>query len=251
MGRVGMWRGARAMLCALILVLFQFLVWFSPPARAMEESASVRVPVLVYHNVDYSGSEYSVTPEQLDEQCRWLIDNGYTSITVWQFWDAAMGNGTLPVNPVLLTNDDGWSSAMTFAEILGRYGLVGNYFINNVSQLTADQILTLSAYGPVQAHTATHQNLSQMGFEGQLAEISQNVTYLEQITGQPVRFLAWPFGSHDASAVEAAVASGIVGAFGLTGTGCYMHAVDPFHVPRIMMVVSDDLDTFAAKVGWW
>ena len=132
MGRVGMWRGARAVLCALILVLVQIFAWYPSPVRAMEESASVRVPVLVYHNVDYSGSEFSVTPEQLDEQCRWLIDNGYTSITVWQFWDAAMGYGVLPVNPVLLTNDDGWSSVMTFAEILGRYGLVGNYFLNNV-----------------------------------------------------------------------------------------------------------------------
>jgi peptidoglycan/xylan/chitin deacetylase (PgdA/CDA1 family) len=251
MGRVGMWRGARPVLCALILVLVQILAWYPLPVRAMEESASVRVPVLVYHNVDYSGSEFSVTPEQLDEQCRWLIDNGYTLITVWQFWDAAMGYGVLPVNPVLLTNDDGWSSVMTFAEILGRYGLVGNYFLNNYSPLTADQIWTLSQFGPVQAHTATHQYLSQMDFEGQLAEISQNVTYIEQITGQPVRFLAWPFGDYNASAIEAAAASGIVGAFGLTGTGCYVHAVDPFHVPRIMMVVGDDLDTFAAKVGWW
>ena len=114
------------------------------------------MPILAYHNVDYSGSDFSVTPEQLDEQCRWLIDNGYTTISLWQFWDAAMGYGTLPPNPVMLTNDDGWSSAMTFAEILGRYGLVGNYFINNVSPLTPDQILLLSQQGTVQAHTATH-----------------------------------------------------------------------------------------------
>jgi hypothetical protein len=84
-----------------------------------------------------------------------------------------------------------------------------------------------------------------------LAEISQNVTFIEQITGQPVQFLAWPFGDYNASAIEAAAAAGIIGAFGLSGTGCYLHAVDPYHVPRIMMVVSDDLDTFAAKVGWW
>lgn len=249
MGRVGVWRDARAIVC--ILVLHQVLVGYPSPARAMEESATVRVPVLVYHNVDYSGSEFSVTPEQLDEQCRWLYENGYTSITLWQFWDAAMGYGTLPVNSVMLTNDDGWSSAMTFAEILGRYGLVGNYFINNYSPLSADQILTLSQHGPVQAHTANHQYLSQMDFEAQLAEISQNVTYIEQITGQPVRFLAWPFGDHNASAIEAAAASGIIGAFGLNGTGCFLHAVDPYYVPRIMMILGDDIDTFAAKVSWW
>jgi hypothetical protein len=97
------------------------------------EEAAVRVPVLVYHGVDYSGLEESVTPEQLDAQARWLVDNGYTSITLWQFWDAAMGYASLPANPVLLTNDDGTPSALTFAEILARYGLVGNYFVNNSS----------------------------------------------------------------------------------------------------------------------
>jgi hypothetical protein len=74
MGRVGGWRWARAVLCALALIVV--LVWHPLPARAAEESANIRVPVLAYHNVDYSGSEFSVTPEQLDAQCRWLIDNG-------------------------------------------------------------------------------------------------------------------------------------------------------------------------------
>src|SRR3712207_4207333 len=245
MGRVGVWRCLRAVLCALLCV--HVLAWYSSPADAVEESANIRVPVLVYHNVDHSGSEFSVTPEQLDEQCRWLYENGYIAVTVHQFWNAAMGNGTLPANSVMLTNDDGWSSVMTFAEILGRYGFVGNYFINNYSPLSAEQIRTVSQYGPVQAHTANHQLLSQLDYESQLAEIGQNVTYIEQITGQPVQFLAWPFGDHNASAIEAAVASGIIGAFGLDGTGCYLRDVNPYYVPRIMMVLGDDLETFAAK----
>jgi hypothetical protein len=28
-------------------------------------------------------------------------------------------------------------------------------------------------------------------------------------------------------------------------------ALDPYAIPRIMMQVEDDLDTFAAKVSWW
>lgn len=247
MGRAVVWHRV----CAIVFALALVVAWLPVTARAAQEVAAVRVPVLVYHNVDYSGSELSVTPEQLDAQCRWLYENGYTSITVGQFWEAAMGRSTLPANAVLLTNDDGWESAMTFAEILGRYGLVGNYFINNVSPLSPEQILALAQHGPVQAHTATHQAASSLDYEGQFAEISQNVAYIEQITGQPVDFLAWPFGDYNASAVQAASAAGIVGAFGLTGTGCIMHAVDPYHVPRIMMVLSDDLDTFSAKVSWW
>jgi peptidoglycan/xylan/chitin deacetylase (PgdA/CDA1 family) len=249
MGRVGVWREARALLCALVLI--QALARYPPPARAMEESGNIRVPILAYHNVDYSGSELSVTPEQLDEQCQWLIENGYTAITLWQFWDAAMGSGTLPANPVLLTNDDGWSSAMIFAEILGQHGLPATYFINNVSPLTPDQILLLSQLGAVEAHTVTHAHLAGMDYESQLAEVTNNIAYLEQITGQPIHFMAWPWGESDQSAVQAAAAAGIIGAFGLSGTSAYTPAGNPYYIPRILMVATDDLDTFAAKVGWW
>ena len=116
-----------------------------------------------------------------------------------------------------------------------------------------DQIATLAQYGPVQAHTVSHQSMTQLGYDAQLGEIVDNKAYLEQITGQTVQFLAWPYGDTNASAMEAAAAAGMVGAFGLSGTGCNVHAVDPYYVPRIMMTVGDDLDldTFAAKVSWW
>jgi peptidoglycan/xylan/chitin deacetylase (PgdA/CDA1 family) len=254
MGRAGMGRRVRAAVFSLLLVC----AWFAWPASSAGDPAAVaaqdsfgRVPVLAYHNVDYSGSEYSVTPEQLDEQCRWLVENGYTAVTLHQFWDAATGYGKLPPNPVLLTNDDGWSSAITFAEILGRHGMAGTYFLNSVSPLTAEQILLLSQLGSVQAHTASHAHLSGLDYEGQLAEIAENKTYLEAITGQPVHFLAWPFGDRNDSAVQAASAAGILGAFGLGGVTVDLLAIDPYHIPRIMMGPGDDLPTFAGKVGGW
>jgi peptidoglycan/xylan/chitin deacetylase (PgdA/CDA1 family) len=215
------------------------------------QAVGVRVPVLAYHGVDYSGSPMSVTPEQLDEQCRWLLEHGYTAITAGQFWDAVMGYGSLPPNPVILTNDDGSPSALAFADILGRYGMVGTYFINNTSYLTADQILSLAQRGSVEAHTASHVRLPGLDAQTQYAEVADNKLYLEQITGVPVRFLAWPFGESDDSAVQAAAAAGIVAAFGLNGTAANTGALDPYYIPRLMMMASDDLGTFAAKVTTW
>lgn len=220
------------------------------PATAAQ-AVGVRVPILTYHGIDYSGSTYSVTPEQLEAQCQWLVENGYTAITVGQFWDAAQGYGTLPAKPVILTNDDGWASAMTFADILGRYGLVATYFINNTSALTPDQVLSLSQRGSVEAHTVSHLNLRGVTYETQFAEIATNKAYIEQITGQPVRFLAWPFGDSDESAVRAASAAGIVAAFGLNGTAANTATIDPYSIPRLMIMVTDDLSTFAAKVSAW
>lgn len=253
MGEGGWFRAVRVIACAVVSALVWSISLIPIPGQtdAEAQSSAVRVPILVYHNIDDSGSTYAVTPEMLDAQCRWLIENGYTAITIGQFWDAAFNGGSLPPHPIVLTNDDGWASAVTFAAILSQYGLVGNYFITNYSPLTADQIYLLMQNGPVQAHTANHQWLSKLDYTAQLSEITENKTYIEGITGVPVRFLAWPFGDVNASAIEAATAAGIAGAFGLGGRPCYIGALDPYHIPRIMMEATDTLETFAAKVNGW
>ena len=70
-----------------------------------------------------------------------------------------------------------------------------------------------------------------MDYDAQLAEIVENKTFLEQITGQPIRFLAWPFGERNESAIQAAAAAGIVGAFGLGGAAADLFALDPYQIP--------------------
>ncbi len=253
MGRAEASRSTRAIANALCIVL----LWWGAAAFTLgdaptaAQSIGVRVPILVYHNIDYSGSAFATTPELLDAECKWLIENGYSAISLWQFWDAIQNGAALPPNPVMLTNDDGWSSAVTFADTLAGNGLVGNYFINNYSPLTADQIYRLTLNGPVQAHTATHQWMSQLDADRQYQEIADNMAFIEGITGSSISFLAWPFGDVNAGAIDTASSLGIVAGFGLGGTPAYVGAVDPFNIPRIMMVADDTLDTFIAKVTGW
>lgn len=252
MGRNGLWRGVRGVVCVWVLVMSWLVLPLMGDGGAVRaDNYGVRVPILTYHNIDYSGSAYATTPDLLDAELTWLQNNGYTAISIWQLWEAMTSGATLPANPIVLTNDDGWESAVTFADILGWHGMVGNYFINNYSPLTPDQILRLSWSGPVQAHTATHQYMSRLGYEAQLAEIADSKAYIESITGLPVRFVAWPFGDWNASAVEAAVAAGMIGGLGLGGTGCVVGDVYKFNIPRIMMEATDTLDIFAAKVSGW
>jgi peptidoglycan/xylan/chitin deacetylase (PgdA/CDA1 family) len=243
-------RSFRTLLWGLVLVLMcggASIVATAAPL-GISQSAAARVPILVYHTVDESGNTYSVTSRQLNRQCRWLVEHGYTTITLRQFWRAARGLSDLPPNPVILTNDDGDPSARRFARILERYGLVGAYFVNNVSPLTPRQIRSLAQRGSVEAHTVSHVALSGLDYEDQITEIAENRIYLEEITGQPVRFLAWPYGEVNESAIEAAAAAGIVMAFGLDVTAADLDVVDPYTVPRMTIFVDDDLETFAAKV---
>jgi len=231
-----------------MLVWWSALMGASPVPLTASQSSSDRVPILVYHAVDESGNTYSVTPRRLDEQCRWLVENGFTAITLGQFWRAAQGLADLPPHPVILTNDDGGSSVRKFAQILDRYGLAGTYFVNNVSPLTQRQIRWLDQRGAVEAHTVSHVALGGLGYKDQVAEITDNRVYLEEITGRPVRFLAWPYGDANESAVQAAAAAGIIAAFGLGGTAADLNAIDRYAIPRITIYAEDDLATFVAKV---
>src|SRR5215207_10885495 len=178
----------RTLLCSLILMLVLNGPFVGTAAVPLEAplSAPARVPILVYHTVDESGNTYSLTRRQLRQQCRWLVEHGYTSITLRQFWRSARGLVDLPPNPVILTDDDGDPSARTFAKILDRYGLAGTYFVNNVSPLTRRQIRSLAQSGSVEAHTVSHVALSGLDYEDQIAEIAGNRAYLEEITGQSV-----------------------------------------------------------------
>jgi peptidoglycan/xylan/chitin deacetylase (PgdA/CDA1 family) len=242
--------GLRTLLCSLILILVLGSVSVGTATVPLEASqgAAARVPILVYHTVDESGNTYSVTRRQLRQQCRWLVEHGYTSITLRQFWKATRGLADLPSNAVILTNDDGDPSARTFARILDRHGLVGTYFVNNISPLTRRQIRSLAQRGSVEAHTVSHVALSGLDYEDQVAEIVENRAYLEEITGQPVRFLAWPYGDVNESAIEAAEAAGMIVAFGLGVTAADLDGTDRYVIPRMTIFVDDDLETFAAKV---
>lgn len=213
--------------------------------------AGTRVPILAYHNIDYSGSQYATTPEMLESQCVWLANNGYTTISAYQLWNAVSAGAPLPANSVMLCNDDGWPGTTTFASTLSAHGMVGNYFINNYSPLSASDLQFLASNGPVQAHTATHQMMSHLDPAAQVAEIADNQAYISGITGQPVQFLAWPFGDYNASALQAAQECGILAGFGLGGVSCYIGSGDTLALPRIMIEGADTLDTFASKVGHW
>jgi peptidoglycan/xylan/chitin deacetylase (PgdA/CDA1 family) len=206
------------------------------------------IPILMYHHVDYSGGAYAVTPEQLAAQCQWLYDNGYTAITLTEFYNAAFAGALLPAQPVVLTIDDGWASALTFADILAAYGFVGNYFVHTESEVSDAQVSYLGQVGEVENHTVSHAMLSHLGYPDQYAEIIDNRWYLESVTGQAVQFLAWPYGDWDWSAVQAAADAGVLAAFDAWGGPADPTALDPWHIPRIFVSGEYDLATFSSVV---
>ena len=95
----------RRFLFALFSALSLFL-----PSGAPEET--VILPILMYHDVSelHPGKD-SVTPEELRSDLLWLREAGYHPVTMAQVIAFVDGISPLPPKPIVLSFDDGYTSA--------------------------------------------------------------------------------------------------------------------------------------------
>ncbi len=172
-------------------------------------SAPVRVPVFIYHSVypNFEGETkaqkgFSVTPEELDVQLRYLKDNGYTVVSLDDL-ERFVAQGTTTVQkPVVLTFDDGWKNEYEYAfPLLKKYGFTATFFIftNPIGKdkrfMTWEQVLEMDKAGMTIAdHTLSHPYLTKMPIEKERQEIFESKKILEEKLGKPVTHFATPFG---------------------------------------------------------
>jgi biofilm PGA synthesis lipoprotein PgaB len=90
------------------------------------------VPVLTYHDLgdNKSGSRFTVSAAEFARQMAMLRAAGFTSITAEQFEQFAAGTTELPEKPIMITFDDGASSAWRVADpILAHYNMNAVMFV--------------------------------------------------------------------------------------------------------------------------
>jgi len=93
-------------------------------------SKTVRIPILMYHNIDEtSDGNDTITASLFEEQMKAISENGYTALTFSDLQAYVDGKADLPDKPVVITFDDGYLSTYVYAyPILSRYGLNGTVF---------------------------------------------------------------------------------------------------------------------------
>jgi peptidoglycan/xylan/chitin deacetylase (PgdA/CDA1 family) len=143
-----------------------------------------------------------------------LADSGYHTVTPGQLYDYLAYGTPLPENPVMITYDDTDEEQFTIAKPeMDKYGFKGVYFIMTISigrprYMTKEQIKQLSDEGHVIAsHTWDHSRVDRYTYEHIIEERGkkkvvndwdqQLVTTkdkLENMTGKPVEYFAFPFG---------------------------------------------------------
>jgi len=237
------------------------------PLREKSTPAVVteRLPILMYHRVDPAGaaatSSYRVTPENFEEQLRYLRNAGYYSVRL-QDWQAACANRTpLPGKAVLLTFDDGYRDFLTYAwPLLKKYGFPAIVFLvvdeigktnswdrafgEEVPLLGWPEIRQLRSEGvEFGSHSATHRPLTGLSVTEVVREGARSRAVLERELKAPIRAFAYPYGDVDAVVRHLIGACGYV--FGLscqTGLSGFQDSL--LMLPRIEVTGSGGMQDF-------
>lgn len=180
-------------------------------------ATTFRVPILMYHYVEYVQDKGDTTrislntpPYILEEEIKTLLQAGYTFITNAELADALDGKIKLPPQPILLTFDDGYEDFYTdVLPILKKYNVKATAylisgFLNRPNHLTDSQVQEIIQSGIVEigAHTVHHAWLKGRNLQDITHEAAQSKVMLEQQFNIHIASFAYPFGAFDKQSLD-------------------------------------------------
>ncbi|MDB5262290.1 MAG: polysaccharide deacetylase family protein [Adhaeribacter sp.] len=199
-------------------------------ANAATILARKQVPVLCYHQIrdwtardSKSAKDYIVPEAAFRAQLKMLADSGYQTILPDQLYAYLTTGAPLPPKPIMLTFDDTALDQYTVAAPeMAKYGFKGVFFIMTVSlgrprYMSKTQVKELADAGHViGSHTWDHQNVKKLKGKDWETQIDKPTKQLEAITGQPIKYFAYPFGLWNAEAIPELKSRGFISAFQLS-----------------------------------
>ena len=182
------------------------------------------IPILMYHSLDDSGSVVSVAPKAFAEQMNILAEAGLAGISLKQAVDYREARGEWPTRSVVLTFDDGFANlhehaaapltshgfSATVFLISGHVGKANDWAppppgLGEKPILSWTQAKDLADAGiELGAHTKTHPDLRRLTNEQLMDELDGSRRELEDRLGQGVETFAYPYGSLNDAAADAA-----------------------------------------------
>lgn len=202
------------------------------------------VPVLCYHNiktnVDGKSPDYTISLDQFRAHMKMLSDSGYHTILPGELHNHLVKAASLPPKPVMVTFDDTHLEHYTMAApVLRNLGFRGVFFTMTVTigkqgYMTPTQLKMLSDSGhSIGSHTWNHPDLRKLGEKQWDLQLKKPKHQLEQITGKPVLYFAYPNGAWNDVAIGELKKIGITAAFQLSGK---KSEKEPVYTIRRLMV---------------
>lgn len=226
------------------------------------------VPVLMYHRIDNLSetesknellSDLTVSPQNFEEQVTYLVENGYTILSVYDVQKAIIEQGELPEKAVAITMDDGYRDNFEQAfPILQKHGVAATIFlvgktVGSPRHVTWEMISEMKGEGMTYgSHTMTHPDLTILSTERQNYELADSKALFESRILEPITTLAYPAGRFNKQVMQQVEAAGYLTAWD-KGGGPVQPGHDPFRLPRVRVNGSTTLKQFQRKVesGLW
>lgn len=224
---------------------------------------AIRIPVLMYHRIGDAHNDweakYCVSPQLFSEQMRMLAAQGMRACTIDDFIVWLNGGRSLPEGSFLLTFDDGYLGVYEHAvSVLKKLDWPATIFL--VSQLIGKEDQWCRAENPsgttyplltpehirsmrmdgfsFHSHTRQHSDLPTLSDAQLKDELSGSKQDLEDMLGEPVPYLAYPFGHHDERVLSSANQADYVAAFSAR-PGFNRVGADRFRIRRLDIYGTD------------
>jgi peptidoglycan/xylan/chitin deacetylase (PgdA/CDA1 family) len=203
---------------AALSILCLILAAGKTAAKENNTLRRVRVPILMYHYIsdlpadaDEIRRDLTVIPAHFRAQMQYLKAQGYSTISLYQLYDALTKGAALPAKPIVLTFDDGYLDAYTNVfPTLQQSGFTGTFFIitgkpdnNAPGYMNWAQIKQMADAGmSIEAHTKSHADLRGRTQDFLVYEILGSLQSIEAHTGHAPRMFAYPSGRYDAETLR-------------------------------------------------
>lgn len=216
-------------------------------------NVSATVPIFMYHFIlddygNYPDVENFLKPETLEEQIKYIVDNGYETVFVNEIEKLYKYK-----KPVMLTFDDCFVYFYNNAfPLVKKYNvkvtlnLIYDY-INGENYLTNEQIKEMLDSGlvSVESHTLTHKELTTLSDEEERKEILESKENFEKDYGIELSTICYPVGDYDQNTINVAKEKYKYG-LAMTGGVYYSNVhTDLYKIPRIYANRSMSINTFA------
>lgn len=173
-----------------------------------------KIPILLYHdiqpdNVDLSQKAIELRPYTLrlsdfERQARYLLENGYQTISLNSLANCHESKYHLPHRPIAIVFDDGWESNYTLAyPVLKKCGFTASFFVivgkvGSKGMMTWDHIKEMADNGmEIGSHTLTHPVPTELSDEELEFELKESKRILEKKLGRKIDLLSSPTGFYN------------------------------------------------------
>ncbi|MEA3200558.1 MAG: hypothetical protein QOE90_1986 [Thermoplasmata archaeon] len=165
-----------------------------------------------------------------------------------------------PGGALVLTFDAGYATDLDAAAILESHGYRGTFYIITdqlhvgpfyTAFLSREDVANLSAAGhDIESHTASHPDLTTVSASELQSELADSRFTLEQITGKPVKHLAYPYGSVNATVAAETSLYYDSGRTLTTDPHDFLFTIDAYHLPGLVVQRSTTLATAEGYVDF-